>query len=368
MKRLSIVAAFIAVAVILAPTVCSAAAEPVKLSKSQLARLEVKTVTPRLVTEVPLPGAHARVQIPPHAERVVAAPRAGLITEVKVVEGERVKPGQVLGGIESPGVLALQRDYLNALSANRLGKTQYARDQDLFKDGIIAERRMQETEQAYREKQNALATARQLLIGAGFTKTDISRLADTRRLSPILEMRSPIDGVVLKRTISPGERVNDQQPLYHIADLSTLWLDISLPAEQLAGVRARQPVTVPGCTNAARIILVGAVVDPTNQTIMVRAALDKPCALLRPGQVVQAQVYSHYDKPLLSIPQQAVVTKAGKNWVFVKDGKSYAVQAVTLLTRSNGQAFVESGLTPKSHVAVSEIATLKAAWAGMGTE
>ncbi len=368
MKRLSIVTACIAVAVILIPAARGAAAEPLKLSESQLARLQVRTVTPRSVTEVPLPAAHARVQIPAHAERVVAAPRAGLITEVKVAEGERVKPGQVLGGIESPGMLALQRDYLNALSAYRLAKTQYERDRDLFKDGIIAERRMQETEQAYREKQNALATARQLLIGAGFTTADIDRLAGTRRMSPVLEVRSPIDGVVLKRMISQGERVNDQQPLYHIADLSTLWLDISLPAEQLAGVRAGQPVTVPGCTDAARVILVGAVVDPTNQTIMVRAALDKPCPLLRPGQVVQAQVYSHYDKPLLSIPQQAVVTKGGKNWVFVTDGKSYAVQAVTLLTRANGRAFIESGLSPQSRVAVSEIATLKAAWAGMGTQ
>ncbi|MEJ2060881.1 MAG: efflux RND transporter periplasmic adaptor subunit [Gammaproteobacteria bacterium] len=368
MNRLHLAAALIAVTVILSPAARSAAAEPVKLSESQLAQLEVKTVAPKPVTDVPLPGAPARVQVPPQAERVVAAPRAGLITEVRVAEGQSVKQGQVLGGIESPGVLALQRDYLDALSAYHLAKAQYTRDQDLFKDGIIAERRMQETEQAYREKQNALAAARQLLMGAGFTKTDISRLANTQRMSPILEVRAPIDGVVLKRMISPGERVNDQQPLYHIADISTLWLDISLPAEQLAGVRADLPVTVPGCAVPARVILVGAVVDPTNQTIMVRAALDKPCDLLRPGQVVQAQIYSHRDQPVLSVPQQAVVTNAGKDWVFVREGKGYAAQQVHLITRANDQAFIESGLDPKAQVAVTEIATLKAAWVGMGGE
>ncbi|HBK04344.1 MAG TPA: hypothetical protein DDZ81_00590 [Acetobacteraceae bacterium] len=367
MRLVRAISSIIMLALWLAPS-ADAATEAINLTEAQLATLDVRMETPRPTTEIPLPDAPARIEVPPQAERVVGAPRAGLITQLRATEGETVEPGQTLAVIQSPDILTLQRDYLDALSAYRLARTQYERDQALYKDGSIAQRRMQETEHTFAERNNGMTAARHMLRGGGFTAAEIATLDAGGQMLPTLDIRAPIGGVVLTRMVSAGDRVDDRQPLYKIADLSTLWGNVSLPAEALLGARIGLPVTISGCAVPGRVVVVGAVVDPTSQTVMLRAALDKPCPQIRPGQMVQAQVYVHHDGTVMMVPRTAVVANGGKDWVFVRQGKGYAAQAVTIAARANDAVYIASGLDAQTQVAVSAIATLKAAWVGMGVD
>ena len=343
-----------------------AATEAIALTEAQLTSLDVRLENPRPTNEIPLPASPGRIEVPPQAERLVSAPSAGLITQLRATEGEAVEAGQTLAVLQSPDILTMQRDYLDALSAYRLAKTQHERDQGLVKDGSISQRRMQETQQAFSARENAVTAARHLLLGAGFTAAELTELDGGGRMLPTLDIRAPIGGVVLARMVSAGDRVDDRQSLFQIADLSTLWVNVSLVAEALHGAKIGLPVAISGCAVPARVVVVGAVVDPTSQTVMLRASLDKGCPQIRPGQVVQAQVFVHHDDPVMIVPAAAVVAKGGKDWVFIREGKGYAAQAVTIAARANDSVYVASGLEARNQVAVSAIATLKAAWVGMG--
>ncbi len=84
----------------------------------------------------------ARVMIPPQQARVVAAPRGGLVTALRAAQGDEVQAGEVLAHIESPEMVGLQRELLQAATQLRLAETERKRDEQLFKEGIIAERRL----------------------------------------------------------------------------------------------------------------------------------------------------------------------------------------------------------------------------------
>jgi cobalt-zinc-cadmium efflux system membrane fusion protein len=351
-----------------APALAADAPQPLKLTPSQLAALKLATVKPQPRAQVPLPPAPARVTVPPQAERVVSAPRSGLVLRVLAAEGDRVAKGATLAEIDSPEVVALQRDFLNARSAAELARVAAERDRALFADGVIAERRLLQTEQAYREQQTTLAAVRQLLASAGFADADLARLVDTQRFVNALPVKSPIAGVVLKRLASPGERVGEQQPLYRVADPSTLWVEAQLPAESLAGVAVGAPAEVIGCDASGKVIAIGAAADPVTQTVVVRAALAKPCPAMRPGQVMQVRVFAPTREPVLTVPQQSVVRRGEQSWVFVKGADAVSAVPVDVAAIAAGHAFIRSGLAGDADVATTGIATLKAAWTGMGGE
>ena len=342
------------------------ASEPITLSDAQLAKLDVRTATPVETAEIPLPGAPARVELPPSSERVLGAPRAGLVTRLAVAEGEAIVAGQVLAQLRSPDILTMQRSYLDAAAAFALARTQLERDRALARDGGVSQRRLQESETGFAAARAAMATAGQLLLGVGFDNAGLAALEHGGQLRPEIDLRAPIDGVVLARLATVGDQLAEGQPLYRIADLSRLWLNVALPAESVAEARIGLPVRVAGCDVTARVVLIGAVVAPSSQTVTLRAELEKPCPRLRPGQVVRAEVHVRHDGPVLMLPRAALVGSGGKDWVFVRAGKGFAAQEVRLAARGEASVYIAEGLDAHSEVAVSAIAVLKAAWVGLG--
>ena len=87
--------------------------------------------------------------IPSTHEYIVSASQAGLITKLNAAMGDKVKKGEVLAQLNSPDLLSMQRLYLKAVSEMQLGSLTYQRDKKLLADGVIAERRWQETHSQY---------------------------------------------------------------------------------------------------------------------------------------------------------------------------------------------------------------------------
>ena len=107
-----------------------------------------------------LPG---EVVVPVDQARIISAPQSGLIEQMLVATGQSVKQGQALAHLSSPNLVALQRDHLQALSQQRLSQNSLNRDAELYKDGIIAERRYLTSESSHAEV-NALLVRKQLKV------------------------------------------------------------------------------------------------------------------------------------------------------------------------------------------------------------
>jgi cobalt-zinc-cadmium efflux system membrane fusion protein len=312
--------------------------------------------------------ATASVIVPPGKEAFASAPEAGLLAGLNVSVGDRVVRGQTLAELRSPGFIALQREFLDALNANLLAQSELDRDQQLFNEGIIAGRRLHETTTRARIAATGLRECRQLLQIAGLTAAEIRTLESSQTLQPVLEIRAPFDGVVIERLAVAGERLDVMSPVYRIADLSTLWLEINVPREYLPGLRPGMKVSVVGAPLefVAQVSAIGSAIDPGTQSVLVRATLIANDHGLAPGQFVSARIaFSEAGRdsaPIWKVPAGAVTRSGNSHFIFVRTEGGIAVRPVTVVGADSRSVFFSANVDEATAVAVTGITAIKALW------
>jgi RND family efflux transporter MFP subunit len=281
-----------------------------------------------------------------------------------VAEGETVAEGQPLARIRSAQLLELQAAYLEARTRRQLSAETVQRDRKLRAEGIIAERRLLESESSHRELLNAEARDRQTLRLAGMSEQAVTELARDQKLTAVFEIGAPLSGVVLEQLATTGQRLAAADPLYRIGDLSTLWVEVHVPLESLGGLSPGALVELPGQQISAEVITVGRMVHGTDQGVLVRAAVSAGAERLRPGQFVEARLYQGTGAGALQLPAAAVVRSADRDFVFVSQPGGFAAVPVTVLAREGDMAVIRAELSADSAVVVRGTAALKAAWVG----
>jgi cobalt-zinc-cadmium efflux system membrane fusion protein len=121
-----------------------------------------------------------------------------------------------------------------------------------------------------------------------------------------------------------------------------------------------------GRTAQARVISIGPVVNPEDQTVMVRAEISDGAGLVRPGQFVRARILGTSAGPAFRLPVAALVRSAEARYVFVRTEKGFRMQAVTVAASDERYAVVTEGLDGSEEVAVQGAAAIKGRRMGLG--
>ncbi len=292
--------------------------------------------------------------------RVVSAPQNGLLEALLVSEGETVEAGQPLAQIQSPQLLEQQSAYLEAMTRLQLARADYKRDKQLHKEGIIAERRYLETRSRLIQVETETERLRQSLNLAGMSEQALAELTKDRKLSGSLQVRSPLQGVVLEQIATPGQRLEMADPLYQVGQLSPLWLEIHVPLEKLAA-------TAPGSlvrsdAVSAKVITVGRMVHGADQGVLVRAEVTDGAELLRPGQFVQARLQGPQTTDLYRVPRAALVRSGGNSYLFVESPQGFSAEPVKVQAEETNHIIISGSFSSEARVVISGTAALKAAW------
>ena len=345
----------------------NARADSFDVSDDQLARLGVTLGAAEAVDHVEIASAPAEVVVPPSQQAVVSAPVDGLVARLLVAAGEPVTRGQALAELDSKDFLQWQREYLDASVAAELADAQLARDRDLHAEGIIAARRLQETEARAHAATVALDQASEQLRLVGFDKPALTALMSKRRLSARLVLRAPFDGVVAAQHATVGARVDSLEAVVMVADLRTLWLELHLSQESAAKVAPGMlaAVNLGDVELTAPITTVSRVVDPATQTVLVRAAVDNGAGLLRAGQFVRASVLAPSERVTYALPAGAVTRSGEAAFVFVREPNGFAARRIEVLAEDGARIYVTAGIDGGARVAVEGISALKSLWLAM---
>lgn len=343
-----------------------AADNVIQITRGQIDSLGVKLGKPEPASQVPVLYAPAKIAIPPTHEYVVSTAQAGLITKLHAAVGDKVEKGQALAEINSPDLLALQQQYLKAVNELELGRAIYNRDKKLLEEGVISGRRSQETRSQYNIYLNEAHEARQLLKIAGLSDSEIERLVKTQRLSSLLTLRAPLSGVVLERMAAAGQRIDNLAPLYRIADLSELWLEINIPQERLGSISPGDRVLIDHTDITARISLLGQSVNPENQTLLARAVIQDAPAAVRAGQKVNTRIFHESDQAAFKVPNAAIAQNEGQAYIFIRTDQGFQVLPVTVIGRQDSDSIITGMLTGAEDIAVKGAVALKANWLGLG--
>ncbi|BCO32833.1 cation efflux system protein [Thiohalobacter sp. COW1] len=161
-------------------------------------------------------------------------------------------------------------------------------------------------------------------------------------------VRAPIAGVVLRRDAQPGENTGET-PLFVIADVSQVWVELDLFGRALGRVRPGQPVrveTLDGANADGVIDWVSPLAAHASQSVVARVVLPNPQGRFRPGQFVRGAVTVDETEAALAVRESALQRFREFDVVYARVGETYEVRMLELGRRGGGWVEVLDGLAP----------------------
>lgn len=303
----------------------------------------------------------AQAVVPPRRIEVLAAPLPGLVVAIEVAYGETVKKGQPLARLRSTEALALRREYLQARSQADLAAESLKRDRALFDEGIVAGARLSASAANERQAAAQLQEKRQALKLMGLSET-AEGMADT------LTLAAPFDGMILESPVQAGQRVEANTPLFRLGRLDALGLEIQATPAQAAGLAPGDAVAVPGCAQHGKLTLVAPALNAASQSLLLRAEMPKIGACLKPFQYTQVEIIPGRPGSGWRVPNTALTRHQGQSWLFAETPGGYRPIPVRVQDETEKTSLIAAALPANTKVVIHGLATLKAAWLGLGAE
>jgi cobalt-zinc-cadmium efflux system membrane fusion protein len=302
----------------------------------------------------------------------VFSPYNGRVVRAFARMGEDVKAGDTLFEIETTDLAGAAGDLLSAVdAANKAratldqAKREETRQGNLFAARAASQRDVEQARVAVtgavadlRTSEATLSAARDKLRVLGRTAEQIRQIEETRRVDAIVPVLAPIGGTVTQRRVGPGQWVSTGagDPLYTIADLSTVWLVAAVREMDAPLMKVGQQVDVtvgalPDHHFEARITTVGAGLDPATRRLTVRAEVKDPERLLKPEMFATFRITVGDPRQAVAVPVNAVIFRGAEASVWAaKDGNRFALRRVQTGVRSGDMIEVVDGLTPGERV------------------
>ncbi|HTO08041.1 MAG TPA: efflux RND transporter periplasmic adaptor subunit [Myxococcota bacterium] len=323
----------------------------------QLASFQVEPATTAKPSALELNG---RISWDEDATVRIYSAFGGRVTRIHAQVGDHVKRGDVLAELASPDYGQAEADAHKATSDLRLAERTMAREKDLFDHGA-APRRELEAAEADLERARAeheRAEARLSAYGGH----------DRASVDGSFALRSPIDGEVVERSLTPGQEVRPDQmlagtaaltaPMFTVTDPTHLWVVMDVNEHDASALSPGQSCVVRphlkgGLTLPGTIALVSQYLDPTSLTVKARATVANPDRALRAEMLVSVGVDAPADKLVEEVPARAVFLSGDKHYVYVASGGGhFARTAVDVGREHDGLLQVDSGIGQGDSVVV----------------
>ncbi|MBN2034204.1 MAG: efflux RND transporter periplasmic adaptor subunit [Deltaproteobacteria bacterium] len=204
---------------------------------------------------------------------------------------------------------------------------------------------------------NQIRMAVQSMQNLGITDAQIEELAKTRKARPYLQVRAPVKGVVLSRSITLNQWFKAGDEFYRIADIGKIWVYADVYEDEAMHMKPGMSVEVKhaqtGKTFSASVGEVLPLFDPVARTLKVRVDIDNPIYDLRPDMFVDVEIPITMP-PSLNVPADAVLDSGTKTIVYVDAGNgNFEPRRVKTGWRLGRQVEITGGLMPGEKVVVS---------------
>jgi Cu(I)/Ag(I) efflux system membrane fusion protein len=259
--------------------------------------------------------------------RILAARVPGRIERLFVnYTGAEVAEGSPLAVVYSPAMLTAQREYVQRLRAGSIAYTS-------------AER----------------SAARERLLELGLTEEEVGILENTLQPTAMVNIRAPLSGTVVSRSVYEGQYVETNDRLFEIGDFARMWVVFDAYEPDLAWLRSGQEAEVtvaslPGVRLSAPVAFIDPNVRPDSRTARVRIVVDNPDRRLLHLQTARVTVRQP-SAEVLQAPRTAVLRHRGHAVVFVEtSARTYTARRIAVGRTGDDAVEVLSGLAEGERV------------------
>lgn len=238
--------------------------------------------------------------------RMVTPWTDGRIDRLKVrVTGAKIRKGQVVAFLYSPEVYAGMRDLVVAIEQSaKLSKGMHG------SSNLAAA---------------AVSSSREKLRLLGVSEAQIKSIEKTRTTPKQIPIRSTFAGTVIRRNVEEGDYVKAGTPLYHVADLSRVWVQIDAYESDLPHLGVGQAVSIeieslPDEAFEGTVAFIDPTIDKKTRTARVRVEVANAGGQIRPGMFAQALIEADLGdaSSYLVIPRTAALFTGRRSIVYVE--------------------------------------------------
>lgn len=264
----------------------------------------------------------------------LAAQGEGRVQAVAVREGERVRRGQLLARVDAQllaeAVREQEAQLANEQARLELARVKLEKQRELYRQGFISALAIAELESDYKVREGSLAA-------------QAAQLARARRALTDSEIRSPIDGVLFRRSVNPGDSVSRNQKLFAVADLSVLEAVAAVPARRVSAIAPGQKAWLSvegGAPVWGQVVRVNPVANEGSRSFNVYVRIDNRDGRLKAGQFAKGAVVLAERSDRVALPASALSRKQGAASVLVVEGGVLKARPVTPLLEDEANAQV----------------------------
>jgi membrane fusion protein (multidrug efflux system) len=274
-----------------------------------------------------------------HRDVTISAEESGVVREILVEKGSRVRRGQPIARLDA-ALLQAQLDQARAMS--ELARETWERRKRLYEEDQVG------SELSYLEAR----------YGAEQAAANLKLLQE--RVERTL-IRAPIDGILDSREIEVGTMVGVGTPVARIVDTDQVKITAGVPERYAGDVTVGSSVVVGfGAMGEGsyegRISYVGAVVNTSNRTFPIELTLPNPGRVIKPEMVADVSVAKRTLEEATMVPQEALIRVEGGFVVFVVEGEGPGAVArarhVELGPAQLNQVVIRDGLVPGERLVV----------------
>jgi len=290
----------------------------VELTDEQMTTMEIETSKVERMNLAYTIETNGTLELPPQNKATLSAIIGGRVKDILVIQGEKVKKGQLLATLENPEFIQMQENYLTAKNQMIYLEKEYERAKTLREQQINSEKSFSKTESEYNDavfKFNGIKTQLEL-IGI-----DLKKLED-RELFSTIPVRSPINGYIRLVEFNLGQYIDPEQPLFEIVDNEHLHLELLVYEKDFVKIREGQNVHFYTSSNnsevfSGKIFAVGKAFEKDVKAVKIYADIEGNKDHLIPGMYVNGHI--ELDSNLTTVlPKQSVIEEAGIYYVFCK--------------------------------------------------
>lgn len=291
----------------------------IELTDAQLNQTEIiigKVEKRKIGHEITVNG---MIDVPPQGNISVTVPYGGFLKYTTMLPGSSIKKGQIVATVENPEFIDFQKEYLEALANNDYLKADFERQQTLNNERVTSTKVFQKAKSGYLiNKANIQALESKLrLIGIN------PATVKNGTISSVVNVYSPINGVVREVYINTGKYFNPQDVLMDITDASDLHVELKVYEDDIPLIRNGQRIrfrlaNAPEKWIEAEVFLIGNNVRK-DRSITIHGHLKEHVEDLLPGMFVNAKIEVDTNQ-VYAIPEDAIVRFEGNAYVFKFNG------------------------------------------------
>ncbi|MCH8243255.1 MAG: efflux RND transporter periplasmic adaptor subunit [Planctomycetes bacterium] len=327
-------------------------------SPRSAAKAGIRSARPRLAETTASIKVFCEVRYDQNRLARVTPLASGVIHSVHADVGDSVEEGDLLMEIASTEAADQKRALLVAIVQERVKKLAYQREKQLVEKEISAAQSFQQAEAEYLLAQLTTTSTRQRLMNLGFTEKEVGEVEETKSSSSIVHIHAPFKGTLVERKAVVGEAVEPGSPLFTLADLGSMWLNLSIPESKVSELHVGLPVeatfaTLPGVIAKGQISWISTAVTEPSRMVEARVVVSNPERILRSNLFGEARIAVSTEKQALTVPVAAVQRFERNPFVFVKlEEDLYGLRRVEIGIRDQDRVQIIRGLELNDTVVV----------------